>query len=102
MMPVTKDGKKVNLTLTGLWEKRGGIFMSPPLGQLQFDAFQQVEPGGRILFKITPSEYRVGNERVPEASIEYMTKEETEAFFAKNGKGGYASKQSASVEEDTI
>lgn len=96
MSKQTKSDKKFNLTITGLWEKRNGTYMSPPLGQAQFDAIQQVEAGGKLLIRFTPEEY-LTKESVPEASIEYLSKADVEAYAAK---GNYTNNKS--VEEDTI
>lgn len=89
--------KKYNLKLSALWgTKYEGLYFSMPVDAMVFDALQQVEKGGKLVFRAIPEERRK-HDKSPHAYLEYMSKEEVEASSKFRGKP-----KAAAAEEDDI
>lgn len=74
--------------------------MSMPIDDVVFDALQSVERGGKFVLKVLePGSRKM--EKSPHAYLEYISKEDVEAFEA-NRKPGAGSNKRKTEENDGI
>lgn len=77
-----KGNKEFNLTLSRGYAIRNG-FWSVDIGPEEFDAIQNIEQGGRLVFKV------VGNKKTdksPDGYFEYISKDKVQQFKAEAAK----------------
>jgi hypothetical protein len=91
---MSDKNKKYNLKVAALWATRSGtMYMSMPVDDQVFDALQQVEKGGKLVFKVLAEESR-SKDTSPHAYLEFMSKEDVETYnkgrllAGKGAKGG--------------
>lgn len=78
------DNKKFNLTLSRGYKTKNGAW-STDIGAAEFDALQQVQLGGRLVWRELEEKSRK-NEQSPHGYFQYMTPEEVKAFKTKASK----------------
>lgn len=71
----TKKKYRNNLSVTPLWESKGGNLLSLKIDDELFDKLQQIEKGGKLIVRHVPAKDGASEKR-PQAYLEYMTKED--------------------------
>jgi hypothetical protein len=96
--------KKFNLTIAPLWVTKNGHMMSIEIGPEHFDKIQQLEKGGKLMVKMLPEDKR-RSETSPNAYLEYISKEDVQAFKNKNATSGGSFQRASSYpsqDDDTL
>lgn len=86
MSKTDKNGKKYNETIAAMWFPRSGnqfLLQGMKIDERSLDAIRsfgsQAEVGGKLILRIIPEEKRK-TETSPAAYLEYVTKQDVEAF----------------------
>lgn len=89
------QSKYLNTKLAAMWAYReGSLYMSMPVDDMVFDALQNVEKGGKLVLKILKEESR-RSEKSPYAYLEYISKDDVDAFQARSGSAGASASRKA-------